>query len=191
MKHTVLLIVAVLAVSACSEETWIVAEPDDITPLDYVVESTQAPMSPDSLLTAPDPLDEDGVRHLVSTFLPNWGGGPVLGGEMFCAYELYGWEQHDDVAEAWIWADCREYYVDLGALVIGTAGAAPMTVHLARTSNGWLVSFVDEAGMGGLYATSVREMFPPEHADKALSDKPTDGDLGSYLEHAARSQLAS
>lgn len=191
MRYTVLIVAAALAVGACSEATRIVAEPDDITPPEYVIESTQAPISPDALVTVPDPLNEDGVGHLVAIYLRSWGGEPALGGEMFCAHELYGWEQTADVAEAWIWADCREYYVDLGALVIGTAGATPMTVHLAKTSDGWLVSFVDQAEMGGLYATSVREMFPPEHADKALSDRPTDSDLGSYLEHAARSQLAS
>ena len=191
VKLIVFLIVAVLALSACDEGPGIVAEPDDLTPPEYVVESTQAPISPGALITVPDPLDEEGVRHLVSTYLPGWAGEPALGGEVFCALELYGWHQLADVAEAWIWADCREYYLDLGALVMGSAGATPMTVHLAKTSNGWLVSFVDQAEMGGLYATSVREMFPPEHADKALSDKPTDRDLGDEIEHAARSQLAS
>lgn len=191
VKYLSILIAVTAALSGCSEDTHIVAESDDTTPPEYVIESTQSPGSPDSAITVPDPLDDEGVQYLISTYLPRTMGGPALGGEIFCAHELYGWEQHDDVAEAWIWADCREYYIDLGALVIGTAGATPMTVHLAETSNGWLISFIDQAGMGGMYASSVREMFPPEYADKALSDKPTDSDLGSFIEHAARSQLDS
>ena len=76
----------------------------------------------DDLITVPDPLTEDGVGYLIAKYLPSWMGEPALDGEMFCGYELYGWEQSADVAEAWIWADCREYYLDLGVLVLGTAG---------------------------------------------------------------------
>lgn len=184
-------LVATIALAACSEAIPFIAEPEDTNPPWGPIESTQPPLDVDDLTTVPDPLNEDGIGYLITEYLPSWMGPPVLGGEMFCGYELYDWEQIDGVAEAWIWADCREYYVDLGALVVGTAGTAPMTVHFAQTSSGWMISFVDHAEEGGMLSTSVRDMFPPEFADRALSNNPTNRDLGSEIEHAARSQLAS
>ena len=135
MVKYVSIFLAALSIAACSEGVPIVAEPEDTNSPWGPVESTQSPLSADDLITIPDPLTDDGVGYLITRYLPGWMGEPALGGEMFCGYELYGWELYDDVAEAWIWADCREYYVDLGALVVGTAGASPMTIHFAETSN--------------------------------------------------------
>lgn len=190
VKYLATVIVAV-SIAACSEGVPFVAEPDDINPPWGPVESTQPPVAVEDLAIVPAPLNEDGIGHLIATYLPDWFGEPALGGEMFCGHELFGWEQHTGVAEAWVWAACSEFYVDVGALVIGTAGSGPMTVHMAETADGWVVSFVDHAEDGGGLEASVRAMFPPEYADRALSDEPTSRDLSAELEHAARSRLTS
>jgi hypothetical protein len=190
VKYVAIMVIA-LVIAACSEGMPYVAEPAATEPPWGPVESTQPPPSVDALVTVPDPLTEDGVGYLITKYLPGWMGEPALGGEVFCGYELYGWEQNADVAEAWLWADCREYYVDLGALVVGTAGTAPMTIHFVESSSGWMISFVDHAEDGGMLSISVREMFPPDYADRALSSNPTNRNLGAELEHAARSKLVS
>ena len=188
VRSVVLVIAAAAAISACSDPVVFVAEPDDTTPPpEFAIESTQPPLSPDTLVTVPAPLTEDGVGYLISMYLPDNIIEPELGGEVFCGYEMYGWEQTDDVAVAWLWTYCGEYYMAQSDLALGTAGSAPVAIHLAETSSGWMVSFAEQAEV----LSSVLEMFPPEHAERALSSNKTTRNLPAEVEHAARSQLAS
>ena len=142
-------------------------------------------------MSAPDPLTQDGVLSLITDYLPDHFLSPGLGGEMFCAHDTLGWEQSGDVAVGWVWAYCAEYSVREGELALGTAGVGPVAIHMARMREGWVVISLEHPELGGLYAESVREMFPPEYADRALSDNVTDRDLAAEIEHAARSRLRS
>ena len=188
MRYLPILVVLVVA---CGDAAPVEYVPDDITPPEGVIESTQPPRDPSEPISAPDPLNEDGVLGLVTDYLPGRFLGPGLGGEMFCAHETLGWERNGDVAVAWVWVYCGEYYLYEEELALGTAGAGPAAVHMAKMSDRWIVTFLEQPELGGLYTDSVREMFPAEHADRALSNSVTDRNLQAEAEHAARSRLAS
>jgi hypothetical protein len=183
-------VVSLMSLNACTETTSRIEEPDDTTPPDWVVETTDEPPDLAAPATVPEPLTEDGVSFLLTSYLPDHLLAAEFGGEIFCAYEMYGWEQDTDTAAAWLWAQCEEYYLDAGELQTGSGVSTPVTIHMSKLPAGWLVSFAEEAGLGSLNTDSVREMFPPEFANRALSHDSS-RDLSAEIEHAARSRLAS
>lgn len=157
--------------------------PDDITPPEGVVESTAPPRGPVDLVTAPGPLNEDGIEFLIHSYLPDHIGEAGSGGEVFCAHETYGWQQRTDTVTVWLMAYCKEFFQEAEE---GTAFGTPVTIHLAELPAGWVVSFAEEAaGLGSAYEDSVREIFPPEVAKRAL-ENGTSRDLSAEVEQAAR-----
>lgn len=163
--------------------------PDDTTPPAGVVESTAPPRDRAEPLISPGPLNEDAVGGLLSVYLPQHILEPNFGGEPFCAYDLYGWEQIGTAATAWIWAYCMEYAVSGGELTSGSGISAPIAVRMAESTAGWSITDHVTPGLGSLYADSVRDMFPVEHAERALAPESV-AHLAERAEHAARSQLA-
>ncbi len=183
--HIALACIILLLPAACTGSDPISYQPDDTTPPEWLVESTAPPRDMADPVTLPGPLDEDAVGFLIHSYLPDNIGEAGSGGDVFCAYEMYGWQQQTDTAEAWLWAYWQEFNMEAPE---GTGISTPLTVHFAELPAGWVVSFADEPRLAGQYADSVREMFPAEFAKRALEDGPS-LDLVAIVEHAARSQL--
>lgn len=186
-RHRLFVFLAtVLLLGGCAgRDATRVYPPDDITPPEGVIETTAPPRDLVDPVTVPGPLNEDGIGFLIHSYLPDHIGEAGSGGDVFCAYEMYGWEQQADTIAAWLWVYCEEFFQEAEE---GTAFSTPVTIHLAELPAGWVVSFAEQAGLGSNYADSVREMFPPEFAKRALEDGPT-LDLGALVEDAARNTL--
>ncbi|MDX2345173.1 MAG: hypothetical protein QNL12_16365 [Acidimicrobiia bacterium] len=183
------ILVTLLLMSGCagSDDTRIYL-PDDITPPAGVIETTAPPRDAIDPAVAPGPLTEDGLGYLIHSYLPNHILAPERNGEVFCAYELYGWELKTDTATAWLWTLCEEHFVTFGDLSEVSAVSTPVTIHLSELPAGWIVSFAEQPGMGDLYEDSVRQMFPPEFADLALNGRRS-RDLSAEVKEAARNHL--
>ena len=194
MNHSPLLagLLALLALGACTggEPSQGDQPSDTDPPPELAIETTVPPMITDEPLTVPGPLTEDAVGGLITTYLPGHILQAEFGGEVFCAYEMYGWEQTSSDATAWLWVHCEEYYLTDGELRTGSGLSSPISVHAAESDSGWTMVGHDEPELGDLYLDSVREMFPPTYADRALEGRPS-RDLSADAEHAARSKLAS
>jgi hypothetical protein len=63
-------------------------------------------------VTVPGPLNEDGIAFLISCYLPDHIGEAGSGGDVFCAHEMYGWEQQADTIAAWLWVYCEEFFME-------------------------------------------------------------------------------
>jgi hypothetical protein len=186
VKRLHLATLSVLLLAGCNNtRPAIDAAPDDTTPPGWVVESTAPPQDLVGPVTVPGALNEDAVGVLIHSYLPDHVGEAGSGGDVFCAYELFGWERQTDTAEAWLWTYCQEFNMEAPE---GTGISTPATIHFSELPAGWVVSFAEQAGMGSDYADSVREMFPSEIAKRALEDGPS-LDLASIVELAARNTL--
>lgn len=173
----------VLTLAACDGASTVTYPPDDITPPEGVIETT-APLGMTEPLVVAGPLNEDAITFLIHSYLPDNLIGPGSGGQMYCAHEMYGWERAIDTAVAWLWAYCEEFGFEAEE---GSATSTPVAVHMAELPEGWVVSFMEEPQMGSLYADSVREMFPPELADRALQIGSS-RNLAAEVEDAARNR---
>ncbi len=184
------ILVTLLLMSGCaaSDDTRIYL-PEDITPPEGVVESTAAPRDPSDPAVAPGPLTEDALGYLIHSYLPDHILKAGLGGKVFCAYELYGWELKTDTATAWLWTICEEHFVTEGDLDEVSAVSNPVTIHLSKLPAGWIVSFAEQPEEASFYEDSIRRMFPPEFADRALDGGGLSRDLSAEIKEAARNHL--
>ena len=171
--------------------------PADTVPPPGVVLTTSGPPEEYEPVVIPGPLTEDGVTMLVSDYLPAHIVETPFGGDAFCAYDQYGWEQNGPTATAWMWVLCLEYSTDAGDNVvpsgdlwIGSGDSVPLVVSLTETDAGWTVTEHQMPLDGSGYADSIRDLFPAEYAEIALNQQAR-RDLSAEVEHAARSQLAS
>ena len=102
------ILVTLLLMSGCAgTDNTRIYPPDDINPPDWMVETTAPPRDDIDPAVVPGPLTEDGLGYLIHSYLPNHILDPARGGEVFCAYELFGWELKTDTAAAWMWPSAR------------------------------------------------------------------------------------
>lgn len=85
-------VVTLLSASCSGSDDTRFYPPDDLTPPEGVVETTAPPRDDIDPAVVAGPLTEDGLGFLIHSYLPNHILDPTRGGEVFCAYELYGWE---------------------------------------------------------------------------------------------------
>lgn len=138
------------ALVACASETQ-PAPPLSTPTLDSGLQ-TPLPVSGTATIS-PETISE----YLVTTF-----GVSAYGGEVFCSYQLLGYEKgNEDRASLYLWVQCQEFYVDqVNVLRTGAGVSLPVVVYLLKTDTGYQIVESQRPGDGEVYATDIRKLFP-------------------------------
>ena len=119
----------------------------------------------------------------VESMLVEMVGQASFGGKVFCAYDVLGSEVSDETADVYVWALCGEYYLDQGALTLGTASSLPVALHMQKSNGEYRLTGHEVPGDGTAYMPSIRRIFPADAIQKMCHE-----DANCYNERAWRLQ---
>lgn len=89
-------------------------------------------------------------------------GEANFGGGVFCAYEVLGVDLQAASTDVYVWALCAEYFLEDGALTMGTASSLPVALHLQQGDGQYRVIGHEIPGNGTDYWPSIQKIFPPK-----------------------------
>jgi len=102
---------------------------------------------------------EDSIEHYLETFILK----PEYGGEVFCAYEIYGKELKQRQSFFYLWALCSEYYMKEGVLTMGSAISVPLVLISKDVEYGSAIKEHKMPSNGEKWGEDVRRLFPKKH----------------------------
>jgi hypothetical protein len=137
-----------------------------------------------ALLAACTPKSPDYLAP-VESYLIEHVGEANSGGIVFCAYDVLGADLRADAADVYVWALCAEYYLEDGALTMGTASSLPVALTMQKSNGQYVVTGHAVPGDGTEYWPGIQRLFPAE-AIKAMCE----GEPDCYNERAGRLEKA-
>ncbi|KAF0109348.1 MAG: hypothetical protein FD146_392 [Anaerolineaceae bacterium] len=114
-----------------------------------------------ALLAACTPTSPD-YRAPVESYLVENIGQANFGGKVFCAYDVLEADLRTDDADVYVWALCAEYYLEDGALTMGTASSLPVALHLQESNGQYVVTGHEIPGDGSQYWPDIQKFFSAE-----------------------------
>jgi hypothetical protein len=118
---------------------------------------------------------------LVGSALVERIGQASFGGKVFCAYDVLGANIRTDGADVYVWAFCAEYYLENGALTMGTASSLPVALHMQKSNGQYQVVSHEIPGDGTEYMPTIQRIFPADAIEKMC-----EGKASCYNERATR-----
>jgi len=85
---------------------------------------------------------------------------PNRGGKTFCAYEILGEESGLDIHQYYLWALCKEYYLENSKLREAGGTSLPVAITLQRESNTYKVIGHEVPRNGSFYKEEIERIFP-------------------------------
>ncbi|RIE10236.1 hypothetical protein SMC3_07480 [Candidatus Cryosericum hinesii] len=105
----------------------------------------------------------------VYAYLQNKILQPAWGGQMFCAYTLFGSEIKNNKVYIYLWALWEEYRSENRKLVAGTGMDGPITLIATLSQQGYAITKHQLPENGTAYAPSIKKMFPLEYYNEIFS----------------------
>ncbi len=137
-----------------------------------------------ALLAACAPASPDYLTP-IEGYLIEKIGEANFGGQVFCAFEVLDTVSQPAGVDVYVWSLCAEYYLDNGALTMGTASSLPVALHLQQEDEQYRV-ISHEIPLDGVdYEPSIQRIFPPQAIENMC-----EGDIPCYNERAERLQQA-
>ncbi len=133
-----------------------------------------------TVLSACIPASPDYLAPVESYLIENIGEAS-FGGKVFCAYDVLGADLRSGSADVFVWALCAEYFLDNGALTMGTACSLPVALHMEEVDGLFQVTSYEIPGNGTDYSPSIQRIFPTEAIENMC-----EGEIDCYNERATR-----
>lgn len=94
----------------------------------------------------------------IKNFLIEKIGVSAYGSKVFCAYQIMGSEQENQIIKIYLWAVVQEYYVKQQSLEEGAGTSEPVVIFVKMQDGKYQIFDYKDAGVGYQY---LEENFPP------------------------------
>ena len=87
-------------------------------------------------------------------------GAVAFGGKVFCAYNVLGTQQQEEITTLYLWTLCQEFYQEQQQLRKGTGVSVPVSVTLENKGDSRQIIEYTIPRDGSYYGEDIKAIFP-------------------------------